>query len=504
MNQELLQKVLRSPRLPSLPTIALKVIDLCRQSDINIKQIATTISNDPALSTKVLKTANSSFYGLSQMVSTISHAIVILGLNSVKTLALGFSLVGNFRDQNATGFPMIEFWRRSLYSAVSARTIARHVNLPEQEEAFLCCLMQDLGMLALSQTLGEDYDALVVETGSEHAKLWRNERKQFDLDHMQVVGAMAGKWKLPKTLSKPIRHHHVPSQSKDELESLTQAVYLGNLSADAFLDTRRPNVEKFFNKLNQCFKLNRDVGEHLLGQVTKGVNELADLFEIDTEKVPDVQDILSDAKETLLELSLESQSQAIELAERNQKLQEQVVRDPLTGIANRGRFTEFLSKHFVEAQVTDQPISVIFIDVDRFKSVNDDHGHLVGDSVLVTLAGLMDEHCPETGLAARYGGEEFALILPRCDRLGAARLAESLRQAVEKHTIQAAEELTLNVTISLGVSSFDGRQFFQRPEQLIESADKAVYVAKASGRNCVRVFVPKCKTPLKQAAPTVA
>lgn len=493
MNQKLLQKVLRSPRLPSLPTIAMEVIELCRKRDINIKQIATAISNDPALSTKVLKTANSSFYGLSQSVSTISHAIVILGLNSVKTLALSFSLVGNFREQTEKSFPMMDFWRRSLYSAVGARTIARYRSLPEQEEAFLCGLMQDLGMLALSQTLGDEYDQLVQATGTEHATLWQVERKTIDLDHMQVIGAMAEQWNLPDTLAKPICHHHTPNKVAGELSALTQSVYLGNLAADVFLENNPEHIELFFSELYRCCNVDNNVGEQLLETINQGVNELADLFDVDTESTPDVQQILADANETLLELSLESQSQANELAEQNQQLQDQVIRDPLTGVANRGRFTEYIREQFASAQRNRTQLSVIFIDVDRFKSVNDTHGHLVGDTVLVTLAGLMSEHCPESGLAARYGGEEFALVLPDCDKIGAARLAESLRLKIEQQTIQASDDLALNVTISLGVSSFDGGDAFHSPEQLVEAADKAVYVAKSSGRNCVRVFVPRRK-----------
>ncbi len=78
MNQELLEKVLKSPRLPSLPTIALEVIDLVQQQDVNIKQIAQTIQHDPAMSTKILKTVNSSFYGQAHSISTISHALVVV------------------------------------------------------------------------------------------------------------------------------------------------------------------------------------------------------------------------------------------------------------------------------------------------------------------------------------------------------------------------------------------------------------------------------------------
>ena len=115
MNQELLERILKSPRLPSLPAIALEVIDLVQQQDVDIKQIANTIQHDPALSTKILKTVNSSFYGQAHSISTISHALVVLGLNSVKTLALGFTLVNNLADEQTGSFDHLTFWKRSLY-----------------------------------------------------------------------------------------------------------------------------------------------------------------------------------------------------------------------------------------------------------------------------------------------------------------------------------------------------------------------------------------------------
>src|ERR1700722_93712 len=104
MNEELIHRIRQCPTLPSLPAIAMQVIDLAQKKEVDIAEIARIISKDPALSSKILRTVNSSFYGRSQTVSTISHALVILGLQSVKTLVLGFSLVSNLSKPTATGF----------------------------------------------------------------------------------------------------------------------------------------------------------------------------------------------------------------------------------------------------------------------------------------------------------------------------------------------------------------------------------------------------------------
>src|SRR6266704_2275784 len=121
MNEQLLQRVRQCPNLPTLPTIAMQVLDLTQRADADIAEIARIISKDPALSTKILRTVNSSFYGRSQHVSTISHALVILGLQSVKTLVLGFSLVTNLKSNKNTGFKHLAYWKRSIYAATAAR-----------------------------------------------------------------------------------------------------------------------------------------------------------------------------------------------------------------------------------------------------------------------------------------------------------------------------------------------------------------------------------------------
>src|SRR5512144_2153562 len=129
MNEQLIQKIRQCPTLPSLPSIALQVLELAQKQEVDIAEIARIICKDPALSSKILRTVNSSFYGRSQHVSTISHALVILGLQSVKTLVLGFSLVTNLTKDKSKGFKHMAYWKRSIFAATAARTIAARIGL---------------------------------------------------------------------------------------------------------------------------------------------------------------------------------------------------------------------------------------------------------------------------------------------------------------------------------------------------------------------------------------
>ena len=226
----------------------------------------------------------------------------------------------------------------------------------------------------------------------------------------------------------------------------------------------------------------------LLETIGAGTKEMAKFFDIETGNVREVGDILGEANEVLQEVSLKSQQ---DLAERNRKLQEKATRDALTGAANRGHFNDMLCRWFDQASRQTSPLSMILLDGDKFKSVNDNHGHLAGDRVLITLAKTLMDNAPEGSLVARYGGEEFTILMLGVTRPEAAQIAEKLRLVIEGTDIQADENLILHITASMGVATYDGVRFFKRPEQLIKAADQAVYAAKAAGRNCVRVFAPR-------------
>src|SRR4051795_4541388 len=122
VNQELASRITNSTQLPTLPIIAMKVLELTRREDVSVPEIASLIMNDPALASRILKTVNSPFYGLRKQVSTVSGALVILGLQAAKTLALGFSLLTSLKknsDGSDAPFDYAAFWKRSIYAAVS-------------------------------------------------------------------------------------------------------------------------------------------------------------------------------------------------------------------------------------------------------------------------------------------------------------------------------------------------------------------------------------------------
>jgi diguanylate cyclase (GGDEF)-like protein len=165
------------------------------------------------------------------------------------------------------------------------------------------------------------------------------------------------------------------------------------------------------------------------------------------------------------------------------QLEEMASTDKLTGLLNRHAFTILIDKLLAEYRRAPRPISMLVIDIDHFKHINDEHGHQIGDEVLTIIARRLESGLRESDLAVRWGGEEFLLALKGCDRNEALRIAENLRESISALPVEIQGK-TLNLTISIGVSEFNGSE---SPDQTIDRADSALYKAKNAGRNRVEV-----------------
>ncbi len=171
-----------------------------------------------------------------------------------------------------------------------------------------------------------------------------------------------------------------------------------------------------------------------------------------------------------------------ELQEANARLQLLAVTDGLTGLFNHRRFQEALNAELIRAERHKRPLSVLMIDVDFFKKINDAMGHPAGDELLRRLAEILGRDLRQSDLIARYGGEEFTVLLPETTKSEAVMVGERMRAAVEAGA-NLGTALKQKVTVSLGVATYpeDGTT----AEGVLEAADQAMYVAKRQGRNRV-------------------
>ena len=236
MDDRLLQRIRQCETLPSLPAVAVQVLELVRNPNCQIPQLARVISKDPALASKILRTANSSFYARPRKISRLTQALAMLGLQTVRVLALGFSLAHNLKNYKNKGFRALDYWRRSIYSATAALTLAQRMHLAMLEEAFIAALLMDMGILALHAMSSDEYDS-ISDRARTHGDLLKLEEAAFMGNHAEVGGVLAEMWGLPDALAVPIARHHSPGEVTDEnFKKLAEVCQMAGRCADVFLE----------------------------------------------------------------------------------------------------------------------------------------------------------------------------------------------------------------------------------------------------------------------------
>jgi diguanylate cyclase (GGDEF)-like protein len=426
----------------------------------------------------------------------------------VKSLVLGFSLV-DCTKVGEDGFDMIDYWRRCVYAGAASRRIAAMRNACDPEEAFIAALMQDVGMAAILATMGREYVEVIARTNGAHDKLPGIEREVLGFDHATVGAKLAERWRLPAEMIQAIRQHHADTPSADA--PLARAVALGFWAACTLSqkDSSGP-LETFTRKAMDWFGLSRDETNILLTSIAEDARELSRLFKINTGAPPDINVILSQAEDASLAHQISVQREAEELRQTATDLARAALTDALTQVGNRKQFDSQLGTRFDQARSFNGCLAVVMVDADKFKNLNDTHGHQVGDAVLIEIARRLTETAGDAGIVCRYGGEEFAVILPGANRRDAAMMAETLRLAIASTPVEVSQlhvkADSVPVTASMGVAVFEPAvaQRINTPQLLVQAADKALYAAKHAGRNCVRVFHLKpAATPSASASATI-
>lgn len=186
--------------------------------------------------------------------------------------------------------------------------------------------------------------------------------------------------------------------------------------------------------------------------------------------------------------------EVIELRKKVEILSTQVRTDFLTGLFNKQHFLFSLEQEIERTSRNQQPTSLLLVDADHFKSINDNHGHVVGDKVLQHLAATIQETVRKIDIPCRYGGEEFAIILPSTPNLVGVQVAERLRSRIEDSEISISSDLSINITASIGIDTYSKGEKIS-PNTLIERADAELYRAKNEGRNKVCYRIQKIVDP---------
>ena len=276
-------------RMPSLPTTVSKVMEVCNRPDTSPNDLSRVISLDPVLTGQVLKLINSAYYSLPNQVTTLSRAIIMLGLNTVKNLALSTSVLGSIGgEESFQHLPMDLFWTHSLCVGVIAKNLAakKGVSPLLREEYFVAGLLHDLGKIPLSRCFPDEYDKVFELAKGEESPLNIVEANILELDHGQAGKMIADKWQLSPALNETILHHHNPSGAGEDNRDLAAIVALANIYAN---DHEIGSAGDHYH--------DDSLADGFLELVDLSKNDLADLDETVSEEIEKAQVFLQVAKE---------------------------------------------------------------------------------------------------------------------------------------------------------------------------------------------------------------
>lgn len=480
MKKTILDRLRYCPDLPTLPAVAIRVIELSNDPESGMPEMCAEISKDPALSAKILRLAHSPIYQTRREATNIRQAISLLGTHAATMIALSFSLMETLRDKKVMAkIDPAHFWRRAMLTALACRALGEHCGAKSPDDFFLAGLMQDIGILVLDVAFADEYEKIDYARLT-HEALTQKEKEILKTSHDEVGKWLLESWNLPNYLSLACVAGHTFGENQQNLSQMTACVALSTVIADKFLNPENKDFSPSAHHSKAYLSLSDADLHRAMSLVGERIPEAEKLFEVSILSAMETQAILSEAK---------NQKMMHEL-QKVKELERSIKRDALTGAYNRTYLDEVFEREFQFSKAHDWPLSVAMLDLDKFKHVNDEYGHQAGDAVLVTLVHAIQNQLRPDDVFVRYGGEEFVLLLPGTSLRNAMQLLTRLKDTISRVSHSPLEGVVLQVTASIGVASIqmENQPQFEQKEELIAAIDSAMYHAKQNGRNRVEIW----------------
>jgi len=621
-----LEQLKLSGQLPSPRGIALAILEISRRDSATLAEIARIVQTDPALSGRLIKLANSASH-IARPVVSVQEAVVRQGMNTVRQLALGFSLLDQYRSGACKAFDYQRYWSHSLLMALGMQALGARVHVAAADELFVCGLLAQVGKLALATVYPDDYNAILTEHHDETEQMLSDhERVRLETDHVELGVVMMSDWGLPKVFTGPLAHYEDPDHPSYPHDSRSNSMMLmlrlshrladlGLAEADKRpqlarewiemaieLDIPQEDAGSFIDDViatwqdwgkllkipatalpsfaemichehpaaeedatahetplrivvadSNAFTRRRlmamlvDGSEHFVYPAENGNAALALAMEVlphviiahydlplldgielcqalrATEEGRHMHILLTandngedqlirayeagadgylpgnispkglhtrlQAAHRLVKLQNDWEKDraqlrqiAAELAVANRRLANAALTDLLTGLPNRRSAMDQLEQAWSAAVRSGLPLSVMVVDIDHFKQINDTYGHSTGDLVLREAAATLRAAARREDSVCRIGGEEFLVICPNTDLKSAMQSAERLRSNLSAKRI-AIGQMDKTITVSIGVAMREPGTVDL--DALVSTADQALYAAKDAGRNQV-------------------
>jgi diguanylate cyclase (GGDEF)-like protein len=494
---EVLKQIASNPNIPSPPAVVLRVLDQASKADCTINDLCQIIQMDPGLAANILRIINSAMYGISRPVTSIQRALAIVGLNSARLLVLAISLP---RMQSSVKWaPALKqrYWKSSIAGAIVARELSQRLRSRDAEDDMAAGLLRDMGELVLQQMFPSEYEGVLYNPAEALINnQCRIEEERFDLDHAEVCAFVLNRWRLPADMTEAIRWHHHPEQgayTTPDAEERAYLLHFATRSAQLLLYPDEPIVfRELLDLAERRYAMDEDAVREFLTPLSRRTTDFAALLQVDIGDNNDYQTVMTRAGEELVHLTIAANRdnhQALETTRRAESearhWRQEATCDALTKVFNRRYLESRLREKLAQPDPAKMKFGILFIDLDDFKVLNDNFGHLFGDIVLQRVADCLNREARIGDVVARYGGDEFCILSDLTDDMAVQWLAHRVWEKINELDIRH-EPHASKVGASIGAVWCDAGATWNSPEALLAAADTAIYEAKSRGKN--RVF----------------
>lgn len=226
------EKIVRNARLVSLPAVYLRLKAVLEDPGSNLADVADVVSNDPALTARLLRLVNSAYFGLATKIDTVTRAISLLGTQEVHDLTLAVSVTQSFEGMSNDVMDMQSFWHKSVGCAIAARELAGMCNLLDSERLFVAGMLRDIGHLSIYQAAPHEAQEAIRRSRAERIPLHQVERALLGVDYAQVGAELMRHWQLPQSLWEPTECHPEPENSQ-QFELMSGIVHIAAAMTEA-------------------------------------------------------------------------------------------------------------------------------------------------------------------------------------------------------------------------------------------------------------------------------
>lgn len=516
----------RAQRLCSLPSVAMRVIELTSNPQVDARALKECIENDPALTCKILRVVNSSLFGLSREVSDLNQALTLLGSKPLKLLVLGFSLPSGLFT-GVSGEVLGRYWRRTLTKAVAARELSETIWRQSGDEPFIAGLLQDLGALVCIQELGLPYARFLEKVVALDRQLLPMEVEALGVDHTQLSAKILAQWGLPESLVSAVRWRPPDEPLPETAGALAQILQLAELLCQLVVDGHAAALAELRTLGQRHCRLSDAQLQQLVAQLEERVKGLADVLSLQLPAGLDYVDVLAQAQSLLADAAtsaaldllrgnsgqrtqLESVSGEVQELSRSLREAAHAVRrapvrgpaaaetpvaavppepppeapaevEPETSHVASPRLPEFVNQAAGACRQSRCALSLLLLDVKHLERLRSSRGPAIADQA----GRLVQSVCLRLGHPGmrmlRHGANGYALILPACDRRELVHAGNQLLDDLRRVAMATPEVFGPAFCAHAGGATVavPPKNFFAG--DLIESANRCLYASRISG-----------------------